>query len=490
MKLATKDVENIIRSEIAIQVSTEVPKGSSERVCVVGKKSSAKFKKEMQKNLPEWQFEKISGDFTKASLQTPQGTLRTLCVAEPRIENYCPDSLRPSPWGTARDEVGAAVAQISQEGPLIIEFFDCSKEQMKGALVGLYMGRYKFKAKLQQKLKVYLKFHGQKLSSKEIEGASLLGISVNLSRHLVNLPPDDLNPENYVKLMQGLLKGGKVNVLDAPKLKAQGFGLMAAVGRGASSGPYLFHFQVRSGPKKQKPRAYVGKGITFDTGGLDLKPSANMRLMKKDMGGSATLAGLAYYLHNSKAKVNADIYLAIAENAISEKSIRPSDVVVSKKGLSVEIQNTDAEGRLVLADALYHAATSKETPHSIVDVATLTGAIKVGLGAYLPGLFCDNSALEKVLQKSAKLRGEPVWSMPLDPALEGHLRSDFADCGNWTEGFGGAIAAALFLRKFTEDLPWAHFDIYAWNDSPRGALTSRGGSGQLVQTLVCALEGE
>jgi leucyl aminopeptidase len=301
---------------------------------------------------------------------------------------------------------------------------------------------------------------------------------------LVNLPANFLYPTSYADLLKSFFKGEKVTVFNKQKLQQEGYGLISAVGQGSATGPYIVHLKIRRGLKKQKPIAVVGKGITFDTGGVDLKPSAYMRWMKKDMGGSATVAGVAHYLVKTKAKVNCDFYFAIAENSIARDSFRPGDIVESKKGLTVEVHNTDAEGRLALADAITMAVSQKEKPKALIDVATLTGAIKAGLGGYLPGMFCNDNKLQASLLKVAKKSGEPVWPMPLDPSLESLLNSSFADMVNASDGFGGAITAALFLEKFIEDLPWAHFDIYSWVDGAKGALQSKGGSGQMVQTLI------
>jgi leucyl aminopeptidase len=226
--------------------------------------------------------------------------------------------------------------------------------------------------------------------------------------------------------------------------------------------------------------------VTFDTGGLDIKPSSNMRLMKKDMGGSAALAGLAHWLGEAQISLPVDIYLGLAENSVDGKSMRPSDVLIARSGMSVEIHNTDAEGRLVLADVLDVAVTQKnaDEPSQVIDVATLTGAIKAGLGAEISGLFCNDDSLAKELESAGQLAGEPNWRMPLYSRYGRNMDSSFADIVNCVDGFGGAITAALFLEKFIRGKSWAHMDIYGWNDRAQGALTFAGGSGQAVQTLI------
>jgi leucyl aminopeptidase len=232
----------------------------------------------------------------------------------------------------------------------------------------------------------------------------------------------------------------------------------------------------------------VGKGITFDSGGLDIKPSSGMRLMKKDMGGSAAVLGVMYWAASTGLKVSLDAYLAMAENAIGSNSFRPSDVITARNGMAIEIHNTDAEGRLVLADAMDVAATAKEKPRYLIDVATLTGAIKVALGAQLAGLFSNDNRLSSSIGAAGIEIGDLSWTMPLFKRYNSQMNTIFADTVNAVDGFGGAVTAALFLEKFTRDIPWAHLDVYAWKDSSDGAWSENGGSGQSVLNLSRWLE--
>lgn len=394
----------------------------------------------------------------------------------------------PSPYAMARDLVGTCIRQILQESPAQVsfEYIGSIDEEFLGACVGLEMGRYSFKnqwpkvksSKPTLKIKSTLKNQKALLTQ-----AAQLGESVNLARFLVDLPPNALQPESYAQFLKSHFSGRpktKVNLWNPSRLEKENMGLHLAVGQGAAQGPHLVHVEYRGGGK-EKPYAFVGKGITFDSGGLDIKPGPNMRLMKKDMGGSATVAGLAHWVVQSKLKLNCDFYFAIAENAVSRDSFRPSDVLVSRKGLTVEIDNTDAEGRLVLADALTVAAEKK--PQFIVDVATLTGAIKFGLGATMPGLFSNSDNFAETLIRSGQSRGDLFWRMPLIPEERSRLQSDVADVVNSTNGFGGAVTAALFLEMFTSGIPWAHFDIYAWTERAKGPFGASGGTGQVVQAL-------
>ena len=211
-----------------------------------------------------------------------------------------------------------------------------------------------------------------------------------------------------------------------------------------------------------------------------------MRLMKKDMGGAASGVGLAYWVAHSNYGRACDFYLALAENSIDANAMRPSDVYRSRAGYLVEIDNTDAEGRLVLADVMDVAAkkTAKDEPEYLIDLATLTGAIKVALGADMAGLFSNNDKLADQIVKAGQVVGEPNWRMPLVQKYFASISSNFADFKNSADGFGGAITAALFLEKFCNNVKWAHLDIYGWVDKPTGSLSTAGGNGQAVQTLI------
>jgi leucyl aminopeptidase len=394
----------------------------------------------------------------------------------------------PSAYSMARDLMGTCLRQISQENPqtVTVEYIGIDEVELQGLCVGIEMGQYHFKKcwpKLQNqngsiKIKSSLK-ENQKI----IKESSLLGESINLARFLVDLPPNILNTKNYAEFLKSLFSKNaktKVNLWNEDKLKKENMGLHVAVGQGAKEKSYLVHIEYRGG--KGESYAFVGKGITFDTGGLDIKPSGGMRIMKKDMGGSAAVAGLAHWVIQSKLSLNCDFYFAIAENSVDEASFRPGDILTSRLGKTVEIHNTDAEGRLVLADALTVACEKK--PKIVIDIATLTGAIKHGLGEYTPGLFSNDDQLAETLLQSGKMSGDVVWRMPLVPEERMRLKSDVADLVNCGDGFGGAVVAALFLEYFTAEIPWAHFDIYGWVGRPKGPYASAGGSGQMVQALA------
>ncbi len=396
----------------------------------------------------------------------------------------------------ARDQFGSLTAQFKahQLKGVEIEFHGTEEIQELGALSGLDISSYSFRQfvdgqQLKDLPKVSLKKTLGGLEKSVIRAAVLRARSVNLARHLVSLPPNDLNPESFANLATKALSfpQTKVTVWDTRKLVQEKMGLHLAVGQSAAHGPCMVHLKYRPTKKsKLKPVAFVGKGITFDTGGLDIKPSSGMRLMKKDMGGAASVIALALWASESQYPGPLDFYLALAENSIDAKSFRPSDVVTARNGMKVEIDNTDAEGRLVLADVLDVASTQKGTDEAeyVIDVATLTGAIKVGLGAEIAGLFSNDDDLAKSLTSAGQRAGDLNWRMPLFEKYWADLSSPFADCKNSGGGFGGAITAALFLQRFVRGKKWAHLDVYAWNDKAQGALSSVGGNGQPVQCLI------
>lgn len=406
-----------------------------------------------------------------------------------------------SGYAQGRDGAGALVNLIRslQITHLAVEFWGAQIDEELGVLVGFDLGAYQFRPLNENKNcleglpQVTLTSNGRLFAEKKLQEAQILAHAINWSRHLVNMPGQDLNPRTFAQLSEDYFrksKSVKVSVWDQERLRKEGMGLHLAVGQGAQHGPCMVHLKYRPpGSNKKAPIAIVGKGITFDSGGLDIKPSSGMRLMKKDMGGAASTFALAVWLEQMQIDVPCDFYLGIAENAIGPNSMRPGDIFKARNGVTVEIHNTDAEGRLVLADVLDVAVKNKEKPELVIDLATLTGAIKVALGADVPGLFSNNDSLAQQLLTSSQELGETCWRMPLVHRYSAQMNSSVAQMTNAVDGFGGAITAALFLERFVAETPWAHLDIYAWNDKPTGGLTFSGGSGQGVQTVARFLKG-
>ncbi|MEZ4648463.1 MAG: leucyl aminopeptidase family protein [Candidatus Eisenbacteria bacterium] len=283
-------------------------------------------------------------------------------------------------------------------------------------------------------------------------------------RDLINLPAEDLGPAELASYAKSLATelGAKCTVIKGEELLRKNYPSIHTVGRAATREPRLIDLRWSGSPRGKKI-TLVGKGVVFDSGGLDIKSAAGMRLMKKDMGGSAHVIGLASMIISAKLPVQLRVLVPAVENAISGNAFRPQDVIRTRKGITVEVGNTDAEGRLVLADALTEA--DSEDPDLIVDFATLTGAARIALGTDLPGFFSRQDALADALSAASSRVADPVWRMPMHTAYREMLESPIADLNNAPEGgYGGAITAALFLGEFVrETTPWLHVDLMAWN---------------------------
>ncbi|WP_192250146.1 leucyl aminopeptidase family protein [Mesorhizobium silamurunense] len=305
---------------------------------------------------------------------------------------------------------------------------------------------------------------------------------VFLTRDLVNTPTSDMGPDELDEAVQTLAAahGADVSVVKGDDLLVRNFPMIHAVGRASAAAPRLI--DMTWGPSDAPKVTLVGKGVCFDTGGLDIKPSSGMLLMKKDMGGAANVLGLASIIMAAKLNVRLRALIPAVENSIAGNAFRPGDVLRSRKGITVEIGNTDAEGRLILADAL--ALADEERPALLFDMATLTGAARVALGPDLPPFYTGDEALAADLAAASLAVEDPLWRMPLWRPYDAKLSSKVADVNNvTTDGFAGSITAALFLKRFVEKTPgWAHFDIFAWNPSDRPyGLT--GGEAQGIRAL-------
>ena len=300
----------------------------------------------------------------------------------------------------------------------------------------------------------------------EGEALSAEADAVALLRDLVNTPAGDMTPAGIHETIEKLAGefGAKLTAIVGDDLLEQNYPMVHAVGRAAKAAPRFL--ELEWGDASNPKLALVGKGVTFDSGGLDIKPSSGMRIMKKDMGGSAHVIALARLVMATKLPVHLKLYVPTVENAISGDAFRPGDILPSRKGLTVEIDNTDAEGRLILADAL--ARASEGNPDLLLDFATLTGAARVALGADLAPVYSDDEQLVADVLAGAAESGDPVWRMPLwDPYLA-ELKSPIADLVNSGSGFGGSITAALFLKQFVDAKSWAHFDVWAWRKAKYG----------------------
>ncbi|MGE0714560.1 MAG: M17 family metallopeptidase [Alphaproteobacteria bacterium] len=312
--------------------------------------------------------------------------------------------------------------------------------------------------------------------------ATRVADAIHLVRDLVNTPAEDLGPAELAGAAEALgsKHGATVKVISGAELLAQNYPTVHAVGRGSSRPPCVADL-VWGDPDAPKV-TLVGKGVCFDSGGYDLKPASGMKLMKKDMGGGANVLGLASLIMAAKRKVRLRVLLPTVENLVSGNAFKPLDVIRTRKGITVEIGNTDAEGRLILCDPL--AEADGEKPAVLIDMATLTGAARVALGPELPAMFCNDDALAADILAASAAVGDPMWRLPLWKPYRKWLDSKVADINNVSEsGFAGSITAALYLQEFVSaTTPWVHFDLFAWNNAVRPGRPE-GGEAQAIRAL-------
>ena len=339
--------------------------------------------------------------------------------------------------------------------------------------------RYKKKSLLSAKLK----------ASKEINTTRILIEAEGdfITRDLVNTPTNDMGPDALEKAFCNLaLKhNAYTQVIKGDDLLKQNFPMIHAVGRASDQEPRLL--DMKWGDKNNPKVTLVGKGVCFDTGGLNIKPTSSMGLMKKDMGGAATVLGLAHMIMSLNLNVNLRVIIPAVENSISSNSFRPQDILISRKGMSVEINHTDAEGRLVLADALCLA--DEDYPDLLICNATLTGAARVALGPDMPPFFTDDEELAIQIQKASLEKNDPLWRLPFWNPYEDLIEPDVADLDNAPKGgFAGAITAALFLRRFVEKSKYfVHFDLFAWSQISKPSQ-SKGGACQSARAMLSVIE--
>ena len=317
-----------------------------------------------------------------------------------------------------------------------------------------------------------------------------VGDGVVLARDLVNEPPNVLFPEEFARRAQALKKVGvEVEVLDEKALRKLGMHALLGVALGSRKEARVAVMQWNGGRRGTAPVAFIGKGVTFDTGGISIKPAAGMEDMKGDMAGAACVTGLMHALAARKAKVNAVGVIGLVENMPDGNAMRPGDIITSLSGQTIEIINTDAEGRLVLGDVLWYVK-NRFKPQFMLDLATLTGAIIVALGQEHAGMFTNDDALAERLSKAGEATGEKVWRMPLAPEYDKLIDSKFADMKNTGGRYGGAVTAAQFLQRHVDGAPWVHLDIAGTGfASPQSDINKSWGSGwgvRLLDALVAA----
>lgn len=320
---------------------------------------------------------------------------------------------------------------------------------------------------------------------KAFEPLRVIANGVFLTRTVVTEPSNVITPESLAHVAESLKKEGiEVEILEEKEMKILGMNALLGVGQGSTKDSKLVIMRWKGGPQDDAPLAFVGKGVTFDSGGISIKPALNMEEMKYDMGGAGVVIGLMKILAQRKAKVNAVGVMGLVENMPSGSAQRPGDVVTSMSGQTIEVINTDAEGRLVLADALWYTQ-DRFKPKLMINLATLTGAIVVCLGTERAGLFSSDDALAKKLTIAGEKVGELLWQFPLDEVYDKDINSDIADMRNTSTGRGaGSITAAKFLQRFTNAVPWAHLDIagVAWTQKDLTACV-KGATGFGVRLL-------
>lgn len=414
-----------------------------------------------------------SGDFKANSgevlLHHTQSKLesRILFLGLGELETITVESLRRAFASAAKWIIRYKLKKINTIVPEIPSF--SGDEVLRGVSEGIFLSHYAFDQLKKENLKEkpFVPFEKitfitpLKNALPFLEKTYAICEAVNLTRDLVNGNADDVSPEYLAsKVLEMAKKDPKIKtqIFDKKRLEKEKFGLLLAVSRGSSVDPKLIIAEYKGNPKSKDLTVIVGKGVTFDTGGLNLKGTGFMEQMKCDMGGAAVALGVLSAASKLKLKHNIAIVIPACENAIGPASYKPGDVYAGYSGKTVEIGNTDAEGRLILADALSYAVKHLK-PSRIIDVATLTGAIEIALGNEVTGLFSNNDALSDSIVRAGTVTFERVWRLPIFDEYRDQLRSDIADIRNHGGRPGGAITAAIFLKEFVENTPWAHLDI-------------------------------
>lgn len=361
--------------------------------------------------------------------------------------------------------------------------FELSKQDYLNFAIGWGLGAYQF-----TRYKKATRLPAQLVLPKGIDQHSIHNIveSVYLVRTLINIPTDDMGPAELAAATAHLAKQyqAKFQQIVGKQLLKNNLAAIYTVGRASDDAPRLL--DLRWGSKKNPKITLVGKGVCFDTGGLDIKTAAGMQLMKKDMGGAAHVLGLARMIMQAKLPICLRVLIPAVENSVAGNAYRPGDIITAHKGITVEIGNTDAEGRVVLADALSVAITEK--PDLLIDIATLTGAARVALGTELPAVFSNQDKVVKEVIAHADQVSDPVWRLPLFKLYRDSLNSPIADINNnSSDAYGGAITAALFLKEFVPDeIPWLHFDLMGWNTKTRPGHP-QGGEAMAIRALFSYL---
>ncbi len=412
-------------------------------------------------------------------------------------KSYDPENLRRAAGSAARELAGQSTATFALPASTLAQISAVAE----GAALGAYAfnefrssTKSDFKEPLEQ-IVIATKSTSDAAAKRALVRAEIIARNTAMVRDLINTPPSHLTPDSFCTRMKKLATplGLKVEILNEATLKNQGYGGIIGVGQGSANPPRLLHISYT--PSKARARyAFVGKGITFDTGGLALKPANGMEAMKSDMSGAAAVIGAILAIAELKLSVAIDAWAPLAENMVSENATRPSDIISIYGGKTVEVLNPDAEGRLVLADAIVRAqevAKKAGGLDGIIDVATLTGAQVVALGTRTSAVMTNDVEFSQQFLEASEKAGEAFWPMPLPEELRASLDSPVADLANIGDRMGGMLVAGLFLKEFIEpDISWLHLDIAgpAYNEATPHGYTPVGGTGIALRSLVTLVE--
>jgi len=487
-------------------IATDQPTNAEVLVLGIAKERSGKAKIRIQSagyKVTSERLEKsllrlgATGALDQVIKLTDDGKLYVFTGLGETAESYSHEVLRSAAGAAARNLLGEKSALFS------LPHKDSSgfAAICEGALLGSYVfDEFRGATKNDRKsplgrIEVHSRFAKEKTSKSILNRAEIIAKYTFLVRDLVNTPPSHLTPKSFCEKLKPLSRkvGVQVEIFNEVQLKRQGFGGIIGVGQGSANPPRLLHLSYR--PRKSKHRlAYVGKGITFDTGGLALKPAQGMEAMKSDMSGAAAVCAAILAIAELNIPIAIDAWAPLAENMVSDTATRPSDVITIYGGKTVEVLNPDAEGRLILADALVKAAevgNKNGKLDGIVDVATLTGAQVVALGTRTSAVMTNNEIFQDHFMGSVARSGEKFWPMPLPEDLRDSLDSPVADIANIGERMGGMLVAGLFLKDFVDkELPWLHLDIAgpAYNEKLPHGYTTVGGTGVALRTLLTLAE--
>ncbi len=434
-------------------------------------------------------------------IKTPGSTIRMMVFTGlgKKANSYTPEVLRRAAGAASRTLAGTSAATFALSSKTI----ESVAAVAEGAALGSYaFNEFRGSSKTEQKaalktITIYSKFAGGVQASEAVARAKIIADYTFLVRDLINTPPSHLTPDTFTKKLAaafktagGLKAGLRMSILDEKELKAQGFGGIIGVGQGSANPPRLLHISYTPKGVIKKRFAFVGKGITFDTGGLALKPALGMEAMKSYMSGAAAVCAATLAIAALKLPIAIETWAPLAENMPSDSATRPSDIITIFGGKTIEVLNPDAEGRLVLGDALVKAQENKNLD-GIVDVATLTVAQVVALGTRTSAIMTNNQEFSDHFFAITKSTGEAFWPMPLPVELRASLDSPVADMANIGERMGGMMVAGLFLKEFiAEELPWLHLDIAgpAYNEDEAYGYTPVGGTGVALRSLVALAE--